>query len=166
VVVPDRYSFIDVGEKDQENPLPWDKIDAVDFSLWDSYFDYEQTIQKSKERMSSNEQLKLIQESAMWIKKIRDENVHPLNYEKYKQRLDLSEKEAERFDKISDYKTNLSFNSLPYEQRLFETDTILREKRERWHESLSQDVYMEEALNVLHDLKMTYSIKKIATVKD
>ena len=55
---------------------------------------------------------------------------------------------------------------MPYEQRLFDTDTILKEKRERWHESLSQDVYMEEALNVLHDLKMTYSIKKIATIKD
>ena len=32
VVVPDRYSYIDIGEKDQENPLPWDKIDAVDYS--------------------------------------------------------------------------------------------------------------------------------------
>ena len=166
VVVPDRYSFIEVGEKDQENPLPWDKIDAVDFELWDSYFDYDDTIKKSKERMSNNEQLKLIEESAKWIKTIRDENTHPLNYSKYKQRLVLSEKEAERFDKISDYKTNLSFESLPYEQRLFDTDTILKEKRKRWHESLSQDVYMEEALNVLHDLKMTYSIKNVATAKD
>lgn len=166
VVVPDRYSFIDVGEKDQENPLPWDKIDAVDFKLWDSYFDYDDTIKKSNERMSNNAQLMLIEESAKWIKTIRDENSHPLNYIKYKQRLDISEKEAERFDKISDYKTNLTFESLPYEQRLFETDTILKEKRVRWHESLSQDVYMEEALNVLHDLKMTYTIKKVATIKD
>ena len=166
VVVPDRYSYIDIGEKDQENPLPWDKIDAADYSFWDSYFDYDSTIKKSNERMSNNEQLKLIEESAKWIKTIRDENTHPLNYSKYKQRLEISEKEAERFEKISDYKTNLTFESLPYEQRLFETDTILKEKRDRWHESLSQDVYMEEALNVLHDLKMTYSIKKVATVKD
>ena len=36
----------------------------------------------------------------------------------------------------------------------------------RWHESLSQDVYIEEALNVLADLKESYSIKKVATVKD
>ena len=25
VVVPDRYSYINIGEKDQDNPLPWDK---------------------------------------------------------------------------------------------------------------------------------------------
>jgi carboxyl-terminal processing protease len=166
VVVPDRYSYIDIGEKDQENPLPWDKIDSTDFSVWDSYFDYDETIKKSKERMSNNEQLKLIEESAKWIKKIRDEKSHPLNYSEYKERLEIAEKEAERFDKISDYKTNLTFESLPYEMRLFESDTILKEKRERWHESLSQDVYMEEALNVLNDLKTSYSIKKVATIKN
>ena len=43
-------------------------------------------------------------------------------------------------------------------------DTVLKEKRSRWHESLSRDVYIEEALNVLNDLKMTYAIKnKVAT---
>ena len=166
VVVPDRYSYIDVGEKDQQNPLPWDKIEAVDYNLWDSYFDYDTTISKSKERMSNSEQLKLIDESAKWIKAIRDENVHPLNYEKYKLRLELSEKEAEKFDKITDYKTNLTFDSLPYEKEQFVSDTILKEKRKRWHESLSQDIYMEEAINVLNDLKMSYTIKKVATVKN
>ncbi len=55
---------------------------------------------------------------------------------------------------------------MPYELKLFDQDTILKEKRERWHESLSQDVYIEEALNVLNDLKMSYSIKKVATVKN
>jgi carboxyl-terminal processing protease len=28
-------------------------------------------------------------------------------------------------------------------------DSILKEKRDRWHESLSKDIYVEEALNVL-----------------
>ena len=95
-----------------------------------------------------------------------DENIHALNYKEYKQKLQLNEKEAKRFDEISDYQTSLTFESLPYEKNLFETDSILKEKRERWHESLSQDVYIEEALNVLEDLKMSYSINKVAAVKD
>ncbi len=165
IVLPDRYSYIDFGEREYENPLPYDLIDEVDYNLWDSYFDYDATIKKSKERLSNNDQLKLIEESAKWLKIIRDENVHPLNYDLYKQRLEIAEKEAERFDKITEYETDLTFKSLPYEKELFVADTILKEKRERWHESLSQDVYMEEAINVLYDLKMSYSIKKVATVK-
>src|SRR5690554_5066387 len=168
VVVLDRYSFIDVGEKDQKNPLPWDKIDSVDYTFWDGYFDYNETIENSSKRMDTNEQLKLIGENAKWIKTRMDENIHSLNYNKYKAQLELNEEEAKRFDKISEYQSNLTFESLPYEKELFKTDTILKEKRDRWHKSLSQDVYVEEAINVLEDLKMTYAIKKVANanVKD
>ncbi|WP_250433101.1 carboxy terminal-processing peptidase [Hanstruepera flava] len=166
VIVPDRYSFIDIGEKDQENPLSWDEIDAADYESWDRYFDYDATIKNSSNRMKDNEQLKLIEANAKWVKERMDEKTHSLNYATYRQRLDLNEEQAKQFDKIADYKTNLTFESLPYETKLFENDTILKEKRERWHTSLSQDVYIEEALNVLEDLKMSYSIKKVATVKD
>ncbi len=167
VVVPDRYSFIDVGEKDQENPLPWDQIEPVDYAIWNSYFDYDGTIKKSKERMANNEQLKLIEESAKWVKKVRDVETHSLNYEDYKQKIERNEEYAKRFDKIADYKTDLTFKSLPYELDLVAKDTVLKEKRKRWHETLSKDVYVEEALNVLNDLKLTYGInKKVAEVKD
>ncbi len=162
VVVPDRYSYIDIGERDQDNPLPWDMIDATNFTLWNSYFDYDSTIKKSKERMADSEQLKLIDENARWIKKIRDKNIYSLNYKTYKAKLELNEEEAKHFEKISDYKTNLTFKSLPYELVLTEKDSVLKLKRERWHTNLSKDVYVEEALNVLNDLKMTYSKTKVA----
>jgi carboxyl-terminal processing protease len=167
VKVPGRFSFINVGEKDKENPLPWDEIDAAEYTVWDSYFDYDKTISMSKERMSNNEQLKLIEENAKWVKTKIDETIFSLNYEKYKAKINLNELESKRFDAISDYKTNLTFESLAYEKQLFVSDTTdLKEKRDRWHLSLSKDVYIEEALNVLEDLKMTYAIKKVATVKD
>lgn len=167
VKVPGRFSYIDVGEKDKDNPLPWDEIDAADYAVWDSYFDYDKTINKSKERMSNNEQLKLIDENAKWVKSKIDETLVPLNYEKYKAVNDMNELESKRFDAISNYKTNLTFTSHTYEKKLFESDTTdLKEKRERWHQSLSKDVYIEEALNVLEDLKMSYAIKKVATIKD
>ena len=164
VVVPDRYSYIDIGEKDQDNPLPWDKIEAAPYEAWGNYFDYDETIKNSKERMQKSEQLKLIDENAKWIKKIRDNDYYSLNYQDYKAQLDTNEKEAKRFAKLADYKTNLTFNSLPYELALIAQDSTLKIKRDRWHESLSSDVYIEEALNVLNDLKMSYEVKtKLAT---
>lgn len=163
VEVPGRFSFIDVGEKDKDNPLPYDEIDAADYTPWQNYFDYDATIQKSKERMSNNEQLKLIEENARWVKSKIDETVFSLNYYEYKAQMELNENESKRFDSISNYKTNLIFDSTSYEKSLFEQDTTdLKEKRERWHESLSKDIYIEEALNVLEDLKLDQPIKKVA----
>ncbi len=167
VEVPGRFTYIDVGEKDKDNPLPWDEIDAADYTPWENYFDYDTTVAKSKARMSNNEQLKLIDKNAKWVKGKIDETVFSLNYEKYSTQNKLNEEEAKGFDAISDYKTNLTFESTGYEKALFEKDTTdLKEKRERWHQSLSQDVYIEEALNVLEDLKVSYTVKKVAsTVK-
>ena len=42
-------------------------------------------------------------------------------------------------------------------------DSVLKQKRERWYASLSKEVYVAEAINVLNDIKMTYQIKKVAT---
>ncbi len=154
VVVKDRYSYIDVGEKDQENPLPWDKIKAADYEIWDGYIDFDKTIANSKERMSKNTQLQLIGENAKWVKDKRDVNEYSLNFKKYSKNIKDGEEEAKRFDAISEYKTDLKYKSLPYELDLIKNDTILGEKRKRWHKSLSKDVYMEEALNVLEDMKL------------
>ena len=164
VEVPGRFSYIDVGEKDKDNPLPWDEIDAANYTPWENYFDYNTTVAKSKERMSNNEQLKLIDENAKWVKGKIDETVFSLNYIKYDAQNKLNEEESKQFDAISDYKTNLTFESTRYEKALFDQDTTdLREKRERWHDNLSQDVYIEEALNVLEDLKISYPVKKVAS---
>ncbi len=166
VVVPDKYSFIDIGEKDQENPLPWDKINPVSYSVWDKYFDVTETIKKSQERMQNNVQLQLIEENAKWLKNQMDKETYSLKYSTYKERLTQTEEEAKKFEKITEYDSHFTFNSLPYEQKLFETDTILKEKRERWHETLSKDVYMEEAIFVLEDLKTSFAMKKLANLKN
>ncbi len=167
VVVPDRFSYIDVGEKDQQNPLPWDKIRPADYNIWDGYFDFDETIQNSRDRMAQNEQLQLIDSYAKWLKELRDDTEWPLSYEGYKQRIAANDVQAKAFDKLDDYDTQLIYNSLPYEKALFEKDTVLKEKRKRWHESLAQDVYMDEALNILKDLKINNIRKsKVATIKD
>ncbi|TDN95337.1 carboxyl-terminal processing protease [Salegentibacter sp. 24] len=153
VVVPDRYSFVEIGEKDQDNPLPWDKINPADYNVWDGYVNFEKTIAESKARMNSNKQLKLIEEHARWIKEQSDESSHSLQFEEYATSAEMNQKMAKRFDSINNYKTDLTFTSLPYEKELFETDTILEEKRDRWHSSLSKDVYVEEAIHVLSDMR-------------
>ncbi len=165
VIVVDRYSYINIGEKDQDNPLPWDKISSAYYDVWDGYIDYESTIKKSKSRMEKNKQLSLIDENAQWVKKQRDVNVFSLNLDEYKEKLASNRERLDYFKPIGEYKTSMSFSSLPYELKQIEKDSVLGIKRTRWHKSLSGDVYMEEALNVLEDLQMSKMKKSVANIK-
>ena len=70
------------------------------------------------------------------------------------------EEKAKKYKSIADYKNSLKFSSLPYEEEAMKTDVSLKEKRERWHESLSKDIYVEEAINILNDLQTKPILKK------
>jgi carboxyl-terminal processing protease len=155
IVIPNRYSYIDFGEKEQDNPLEWDEITPVDFTTWSSNFDYSSAIQKSKLRIESNVYLKLIDDNAKWIKSIRDTEEFSLNYFNYSDKIKADELTSKSFDKLKEFKTNLEFKSLPYEVLLFEKDSTLKLKRTRWHKNLAKDLYIDEALNVLSDLKIS-----------
>jgi carboxyl-terminal processing protease len=155
IVVPDRYSYIDLGERDQENPLAWDRISPADYEEWRGYEDFSTVVKNSQERMSKNSQIKLIEENARWVKEQQNENVVSLNIEEYRQELEADKKRANYFKKLQEYDSRLSFSSLKDEESLFTQDPILREKRDRWHRELARDVYVEEAINVLEDLKMS-----------
>tara|TARA_B100001179_G_scaffold228240_1_gene212003 strand:+ start:1260 stop:3413 length:2154 start_codon:yes stop_codon:yes gene_type:complete len=167
VVMADRYSYIDIGERDYDNPLPYDKISPAEYEAWDGYIDYESTIEKSKARMAESDQLRLIEENAQWIKTQRDETVVPLNFSEYKKQLEQRQEETKKFDAIDTYDNKLSYKSLPYEVELMRQDTTLREKRKRWHKNLAKDIYVEEAVHVLEDLKLN-NIRngKMAKVKN
>lgn len=167
VVMPDRYSYIEVGERDYDNPLPYDKIEPAKYEVWNGYIDFDETIKKSKERMAKSEQLALIEENARWIKSRRDEMEVDLNFERYFAEIEKRKEETKKFDAIGEYDNKLSYRSLPAEIELMKQDTTLREKRKRWHKNLSKDIYVEEAVNVLEDLKLN-NIKagKLAEIKN
>ena len=167
IVVPDRYSYIDLGERDQSNPLGWDKISPADYKPWDGYINYEKTIADSEKRMQTSQQIKLIEENAKWLKAEQDETEISLNFETYKEEKEKDKEQSEYFKRLTDYDSKLTFKSLGYEEQLFTKDSVLREKRNRWHKNLAKDVYVEEAVNVLEDLKIN-NIKqgKLASVKN
>lgn len=168
VIVPDKYSYIDLGERDQSNPLKWDKISPAEYKLWDGYIDYDKTIANSMARMSKNPQIDLIEQNAKWLKAEQDETEISLNYTTYKEEREKDKVQSNFFKKLSDYDSKLTFESLQYEQELFTKDSVLREKRDRWHQNLAKDVYVEEAVNVLEDLKMNNlkNMKLASSVKN
>lgn len=166
VVMADRYSYIDIGEKDYDNPLPYDKIEPANYEVWNGNIDFEKTISRSIERITKSQQLKLIDENAQWIKNRRDVTTVNLNYESYKKDIESRIDETKKFDSIDNYDNKLIYESLPFEIELMKQDSTLFEKRKRWHKSLGNDIYIEECINILKDLKSTNNNGKLANIRD
>jgi carboxyl-terminal processing protease len=152
VHMPDRFSYIEIGERDMENAMPWDKIEAASYQTW-TIPNFDNIIAKSRARLKENAQFSLIDDNAKWLSKRRDEHIYNLNLKKFELEQKAIDQDIKKYKPINTYKNSLKFESLPYEIAIMEKDTLLKEKRVRWHESLSKDAYVEEALNILDDMQ-------------
>ena len=150
IVLPDRFAYFDTGERDEPEALPWDKIEAVNYNTTGANFDV--VIANSKKRVEKSPEFNLINAYAKWNFDRKDDKEVSLNYKQYKQELAELDATSKTYDGLKKYKNNLTFNSLPYELEEFKTDTVLKEKRDRWHDELSKDAYVDESLNVIEDI--------------
>ena len=126
IVMPDRYSYIEIGERDYDNPLPHDNITAAEYEVWPGYIDYQGTIERSKERLTANAQVNLIEENARWIKTNQNDQELSLTLDEYIAEMQRREQENERFEAIKDYDNKLNYVSLKDDLRLMDQDTTLR----------------------------------------
>lgn len=154
VALPDRYTYMDFGERDQKKPLVWDKIAEAKYQPWNNYDNLKEVILKSNYRVANNPHFNLIDENAKWLKKNQDETTVSLKYSTFKNDVENHKQKSKKFESIANYSNNLTFSSPTYELPLIEKDSILSKKREVWHKSLSKDIYVEEALHVLSELKI------------
>ena len=151
VVILDRYSYIDLGEKDQENPLSWDYIEPTSYDSWHKEIDYKYMLERSKERMNSSQYISLIEEQAKWVKQKQDEYDYTLNYNNLYKEKEFEKEKINKFKKLSEFQSNLQFQWLPEPgKKSFNEEVTLR--RDRWIKSLKNDFYIDEATNILEDL--------------
>ena len=163
VIMKNQYSYLDMGEKDQENPLVWDSIQPAKYSKWYNQSNYEFALKQSSVRLENNTNLSLIEEQALQIQQQQDDYVYTLNYDDYILEQGKNKKIAEKFEGLKDYKSNLSFEWIPDPQTPI--NDIIKEKKSRWIESLQKDLYIEEAINILEDLNMNLNTQPLAQIK-
>ena len=152
VVLPDRYNFVAVGEKDTDFPLPWDELAAVDYAHYgvnDGMID--QLVAQSNSRVSKHEVFNKIVDQADWIKERREDTRYALKLKDYQSHQEMLEEKNEEFKVISSYRNDLDVIT-PEAYRIPESDSLALSRQERFHKKLMKDVYIEEGVEILKDL--------------
>ena len=154
VITPDRYSYVDVGERDEDNPMSWDQITPLIYTKWHGYLNYNEVIKKSQDRVNNHPIFKLVDQDAKWVEQRQNDKSITLNYQQYVSELEADRTYSDQFDAVKEYNNKLKFTVAPAEQERIMVDSIFREKRERWFSELTADFYVEEAVNILDHLKV------------
>ena len=150
IVIPDSYMYLFNGERDEKNPLKWDKIGPATYTKWNKYNDkFKYATDQMNKKLNQNNIINDIYERANWIKSQQSISNIPLNLVKYKKYQKDQKLKASQFDKILSYENQLSFNFLKTEKTFIKANKELFEARLKWHKNLSKDIFIDQAVNTL-----------------
>lgn len=155
ILIPDTYTYIENGEKEYENPMPYDVIKSLQpeqevfrISNMDELKD------KSKERVKSNQELSLIDEQARKFKEMRDKTTYPLNFSKFKKEMDQRKEESKKYEQIGKNPIQgLKADNLKEDLSYINMDSSRVGRNEDFLKSISKDLYIMESINVLKDIR-------------
>jgi len=159
VVFPDRYAYVEMGEKDQENPLAWDRITPASYKP-SSIINYNYALEQSNKRLKENPIIELINEQALWVKQQQNDFSYFLDYESFKSERDTKKEYGKRFKKLSEYESSYEFQWLPEAGTKDVPNSATSEKRNRAQEALKKDIYISEAVKILKDLSSSIQRKQ------
>lgn len=152
IILPDEFNYVDIGERELNNPLPWNEIKSIDYSYWSSKIDLNKIKKNSEHRISDNEFFNLMDESAKWMKEQSDRSSYPLNYKEYQEMISLFEKESKKYDDIAKKIEELSVHVLAEDQKKIDESEGAKARSDAWHKEIKKDSYINEAISVIKDI--------------
>ncbi|WP_317898204.1 carboxy terminal-processing peptidase [Aurantibacillus circumpalustris] len=151
IELPDPYALIDRGEKEYENPMPWDEITRANYQEFTA-INYSKVIKNSHKRIATSPQFGLIETQSKEIKIKKDDTKYNLNLAAFRAEQKQLRDQNKKYEDLR--KEIKGFNALLLdEDKLRLTDDTARLNREsKWAQNIAKDLYIYEASNVLNDL--------------
>ena len=154
IILPDNYTFLEVGEREQAFAMPWDEIQGAPFTLYPTYADhFGAVIRRSNGRVGENNYFSRTSENARRLRQLNDQTQVPLQLEAYLAEQERLEAEADAYQLLAP-PAGLTVRPLGEAGGTLPADTVSRVRNERWVEALGKDVYVAESFHVLEDINL------------
>ncbi len=152
VALPDPYSLIDTGEKELENPMPWDEMPKADYTEL-NVVNYEKVLKSSQERVKKNKAFNLIEEEAKEVKTKKDDTRYSLNLDKFREESKKYKEDNKKYEELKNDIKGFDLNLMKVDLDALAADTNKLNREQKWVKNLKKDVYLYEAANIIGDIK-------------
>jgi len=95
----------------------------------------------------------LLLESAQWREQLDKEETITLNINKFNDLMKHRKSQIEKFKKLTKFDNGLKFEMYPAEIEREKKDEVFKKKSEMWIKNLRKDSYLQEAMNIVADMK-------------
>jgi len=153
IVLPDAFSFIDIGEKENDYAMKWSEIEPANYQpLAGNLLKLSDAKVKSKLRVAQSKEFALIKEDAMRRKESMDQTSFALNYDAYEKFRIEREEVAKKYKNIVKPFDHIEVSTLDADMKKFKSDEDKKAKLEKWYKQLKKDIYLEETTKIMSEI--------------
>lgn len=152
IPMKDVFSYEEVGERFDNYALPWDQVNTTSFSVQNP-INTINLAKNSENRIAQNKNYQLLLESAQWREKLDKEQKVSLNLKDFEALMKTRKAQINKFKPLLKYNNGLNFTLHADEVTRGKTDEAFAKKSENWVKNLKRDVYLQETVNVISEMK-------------
>lgn len=151
VVIPDRYEFFKVREKDNESALSWDEISKADYHPWVSTYSTDAVINAANEQVNTSSTFRTMKQQIEWIDKKNDKEVS-LNLAKYRSDLVQMKAAYKQLDSLYKLPKEMTVLTSATDTAGFANDKDKLERNKQFLNRVKGDVYIDETVKVMNNM--------------
>ncbi|HEX5652981.1 MAG TPA: carboxy terminal-processing peptidase, partial [Chitinophagaceae bacterium] len=151
IIIPDNLEYLKLGEKNEEDALPWDEINKASYSAWKPGYDLKTIQQLASQRLENDIRFKLIKENTEWLSKQNDK-VYSLQIEKYRKDQKMIRTTFAQLESLIKLKEDLNVSPLKGEENRWANDKNKQERFNNWLKNLRKDIYLDQSVKVVNDI--------------
>lgn len=152
IPMKDLFTYEEIGERFDNYALPWDQVTNSGFAPLNN-LNISDLATNSAKRLSQNKNYQLLLESAQWKEKLDKEEKVPLNLKEFEDLMKARKAQIEKFKSLIKYNNGLNFELHADEVKREKTDEVFAKKSESWLKNLKRDIYLQETVNIITEMK-------------
>lgn len=153
ISMPDNYTYIKTGEKEDESAMPFDRIEKTSYSIDPKYIkDLKKIQKKSMERTSKKDEMLLLEENARRWQKQNERTLYSLNLQKYREEEKANSEINKKYESLFKPIEDMEIRFAPADEKMMLTDESRKSRYNDWKNNLKKDLYLHEALQIAEDL--------------
>ena len=152
IPMKDIFTYEEIGERYDNYALPWDQVSTSGFAPLNT-LNMSNLVNNSAKRLTQNKNYQLLLESAQWKEKLDKEEKVTLNLKEFESLMKARKEQIEKFKSLIKFNNGLNFTLHADEAKRGKTDEVFAKKSENWLKNLKRDIYLQETVNIISEMK-------------
>jgi carboxyl-terminal processing protease len=150
IVLPDLYTYMETGERDEDFVMLWDKINPADYNPITPNWNRSELQYKTKAAIKKNDFFQATDKMAYEFEKEQNDTEIDLSLEGYKTYQKGLKEDSDAYEELFSTIEGFTVEGLPEDLKTIESDSIKTRIAAEFMEDLAQDPYVYQSTKLIH----------------